>query len=31
MTGYLSPHSDIAALMVFDHQMHGMNLLSRIG
>jgi hypothetical protein len=31
MTGYLSPHSDIVALMVFDHQMHGMNLLSRIG
>jgi hypothetical protein len=30
MTGYLSPHSDIAALMVFDHQMHGMNLLTRI-
>jgi hypothetical protein len=31
MTGYLSSHSDIAALMVFEHQMHGMNLLSRIG
>jgi hypothetical protein len=30
MTGYLSAHSDITALMVFDHQMHGMNLLSRI-
>jgi hypothetical protein len=30
-TGYLSPHSDITLLMVFDHQMHGMNLLSRIG
>jgi hypothetical protein len=30
-TGYLSTHSDIVALMVFDHQMHMMNLLSRIG
>lgn len=30
-TGYLSPYSDIAALLVFDHQMRMMNLLSRIG
>jgi hypothetical protein len=30
-TGYLSVHSDIAALMVFDHQMHAMNLLTRLG
>jgi hypothetical protein len=30
-TGYLTPHSDIVALMVFDHQMHLMNLLTRIG
>jgi len=30
-TGYLSVHSDIAALMVFEHQMHAMNLLTRLG
>jgi len=30
-TGYLSRESDTAALMVFEHQMHMMNLLSRIG
>jgi hypothetical protein len=30
-TGYLSPHSDIAALLVFEHQMHMMNLITRIG
>jgi hypothetical protein len=29
--GYLSTRSDIVALMVFDHQMHLMNLLSRMG
>jgi len=29
--GYLSTHSDIVALMVFEHQMHLMNLLTRIG
>ncbi len=29
--GYLAPGSDIAALLVFDHQMHLMNLLTRIG
>jgi len=28
---YLSPYSDIAALMVFDHQMRMMNLLTRVG
>jgi len=30
-TAYLSTHSDIVALLVFEHQMHMMNLLSRIG
>jgi hypothetical protein len=28
---YLSPYSDIVALMVFEHQMHMMNLLTRVG
>jgi hypothetical protein len=28
---YLTPHSDVAALLVFNHQMHLMNLLTRIG
>jgi hypothetical protein len=28
---YLSSHSDIVALLVFDHQMRMMNLLSRLG
>ncbi len=28
---YLSSHSDIAALLVFDHQMRMMNLLTRLG
>src|SRR5690606_10196914 len=28
--GYMSADSDIAALMVFDHQMHGINLLTRL-
>ena len=27
----VTAHSDIAALLVFDHQMHGMNLLARAG
>jgi hypothetical protein len=27
----LTPHSDVAALLVFDHQMHMMNLLTRVG
>jgi len=31
LDGYLSPYSDVVALMIFDHQMHMMNLLSRIG
>jgi hypothetical protein len=30
-TGYLSTRSDIVALMLFEHQMHLTNLLSRIG
>jgi hypothetical protein len=30
-SGYLSPYSDIAALMVFDHQMRMINLLVRLG
>jgi hypothetical protein len=29
--GYPTAHSDIAAHLVFDHQMHMMNLLARIG
>lgn len=29
--GYLAPYSDIAALLVFDHQMHMSNLLTRLG
>jgi len=28
--GYPAPDSDIAALMVFDHQMHAINLLTRL-
>jgi hypothetical protein len=28
---YLSPYSDIVALMVFEHQMHMTNLLTRVG
>lgn len=28
---YLSPYSDAAALMVFDHQMHMQNLITRFG
>ena len=31
LKGYLSPSSDIVALMVFDHQTHLTNLLTRIG
>jgi len=30
LEGYLSAHSDIAALMVFSHQMHMTNLLARM-
>jgi hypothetical protein len=29
--GYLSTHSDIVALMVFEHQMHAINLITRVG
>ena len=29
--GYLSPHSDVVALLVFNHQLRMMNLLTRIG
>jgi hypothetical protein len=29
--GYLSSQSDVVALMIFEHQMHMMNLLSRTG
>jgi hypothetical protein len=29
--GYLSPQSDIVALMVFEHQMYMMNLFTRVG
>ena len=31
MAGYLSPHSDIVALMMLEHQAHLLNLLTRIG
>ncbi|HEY7189472.1 MAG TPA: hypothetical protein VH436_23100 [Vicinamibacterales bacterium] len=30
-SAYLSPHSDVVALLVFDHQVRMMNLLTRIG
>jgi hypothetical protein len=30
-SGYLTPHSDVAALLVFEHQMQMMNLLTRVG
>ena len=30
-SSYLSPHSDIVALMVFDHQVQMINLLTRVG
>jgi hypothetical protein len=29
--GYLAPHSDVAALLVFEHQMQMTNLLTRLG
>ena len=29
--GYLSAQSDIVALMVFEHQMHAINLMTRVG
>src|SRR5216684_4009689 len=31
LTGYLSPHSDVVALMVLEHQTHAINLLTRLG
>jgi hypothetical protein len=30
-SGYLTPHSDVVALLVFEHQMQMMNLLTRLG
>ncbi len=30
-TAYLTPYSDVAALLVFDHQTHMMNLITRVG
>ena len=27
---YLTPHSDVTALLVFDHQVHAANLLTRL-
>jgi hypothetical protein len=30
-SGYLTPYSDLAALMVFEHQMQMMNLITRLG
>ena len=30
-SAYLSPHSDVVALMVFNHQMAMMNLITRVG
>ncbi len=30
-TGYLSPHSDVVALLVLNHQVHMTNLLTRLG
>jgi hypothetical protein len=30
-TGYLTPYSDVAALMVIAHQTHAVNLLTRLG
>src|SRR3984957_11021002 len=29
--GYLTPYSDVVALMVFEHQIHMMNLFTRLG
>jgi hypothetical protein len=29
--GYLAPYSDVVALMVFEHQMHMINLFTRLG
>ncbi len=31
MAGYLSPHSDVVALMVLEHQARALNLITRLG
>jgi len=31
MTGYLSPHSDLVALVVLEHQAHMLSLITRVG
>jgi hypothetical protein len=31
LSAYLTPYSDVVALMVFEHQMHMMNLMTRVG
>jgi hypothetical protein len=31
LKGYLTPHSDVAALMVLEHQVHMTNLITRLG
>jgi hypothetical protein len=31
LTGYLSPYSDVVALMILEHQTHAINLLTRLG
>ena len=30
LKAYLSPHSDVVAHLVFDHQLHGQNLITRV-
>jgi hypothetical protein len=30
-SAYLSPHSDVVALLVLNHQLHAMNLMTRLG
>jgi hypothetical protein len=31
LSGYLTPYSDVVALLVFNHQLHMMNLITRAG
>ena len=31
LSNYLTPYSDVAALMVLEHQTRGINLLTRVG
>jgi hypothetical protein len=31
LTGYLTPYSDVVALMVLEHQVHAVNLITRAG